>query len=54
MYKKKKKRKEQKREKRGVERSYQVRYWVYLSYYLLKMVPQEVEGASVTPSHLDI
>jgi len=51
----KKKRKEKKgREKQRVKRSYQVRCWVHLSYYLLRMVLREVEGASATPSKLKI
>jgi len=49
------KEKEKKRKgKERVERSYQVRYWVHLSYYLLRMVLREGEGASTTPSKLKI
>jgi len=49
-----KKEKEEKKIKkeRKVKRSYQVRCCVHLSYYSLKMVMREVEGASATPSHL--
>ena len=39
---------------RKVERLYQVRSFVHLSYYLLRMVLREVEGASATPSKLKI
>jgi len=53
MYKKKKEEKKIERA-RKVERSYQVRCCVHLSYYLLKMVLREVEGASATPSKLKI
>jgi len=55
MYRKKKKRNEKRRKgKERVERSYQIRCWMHLSYYLLRMVLREVEGASATPSHLMI
>jgi len=53
MCKKNRKEKEGK-EKKRVERSYQARCWVHRSYYLLRMVLWEVEGASVTPSKLKI
>ena len=53
MYKKKKEEKKIEKE-RKVELSYQVRCRVHLSYYLLRMVLREVEGASATPSHLMI
>jgi len=42
------------KEKRRVERAYQVRCWVDLNYYLLRMALWEVEGASATPSILKI
>jgi len=49
----KKKEEEHKIEKeREVERSYQVRRWVHLSYYLFKTLLREVEGTSATPSKL--
>ena len=51
MYKKKEEENNVEKE-RKVERSFQVRCCVHLSYYLLKMVLREVEGASATPSHL--
>jgi len=38
------------KEKRKVNRSYQVRCCVHLSYYLLRIRLREVEGASATPS----
>ena len=50
-----KEKEEKKREiERKVERSYQVRCCVHLSYYLLRTMLREVEGASVTPSNLMI
>jgi len=45
---------EEKKRKEKMERSYQVRYCVHLSYDLLRMVLGEVEGASATPSKLKI
>ena len=53
MHKKKKEEKKIKKE-RKVERSYQVRCRVHLSYYLLKTMLREVEGASATPSKSEI
>jgi len=51
---KEKERRRKEKKKKGVERSYQVRCWVHLSYYLLRIMLREVEGASATPSHLNI
>jgi len=52
--KRKRKEKKGKGKERKVERSYQVRGWVHLNYYLLRTVMQEVEGASAISSHLNI